>query len=70
MFRHRIDGAGQSLCTGERSVNPPHLALFCTHKTNPEVVVAIAGRIVVAIRRTQVLRVVVPAAATIHAVLT
>lgn len=68
MNRRGSDGAGQTLCTGESSVNNSHLALFCTHQAEAEIVVAVAGRVVVAVGRPQVPRIVVPATATIHAV--
>jgi hypothetical protein len=45
-------------------VNTTYLAILCTHKTSTHIVVAIAGIVVVAISRPQILGVVVPAAAT------
>ena len=42
--------------------------MICTHKAEPHVVVPVARVVVVAIRGTQVLRVVVPTTATNNAV--
>ena len=50
------------------SVNTIHLALFCTRQAEAEVVVAVVGGVVVAIRRSGVLRVVVPRAPALHAI--
>jgi hypothetical protein len=50
------------------SVNTIHLALFCTHEAKANVVVAVIGRVVVAIRRSGVLRGVVPRAPAYHAI--
>jgi hypothetical protein len=50
------------------SVNTTYLANHCTHKAETDIVVAITRRVVVPIPRTQVLRIVVPTAATYNAV--
>ena len=58
----------RALCTGDRSVKRPHRAMPCAQESKPDVVVAVAGRVVVAIRRPHVLGVVVEVAAPYHAV--
>ena len=66
--RRRPDGAGQTLCTGDASVNAAHLANVCTQESKAQIVVAVAWRVVVAIGGTQVPRIVVPTATTVHPV--
>ncbi len=66
--KHRTDRAGQALCTENTSVNISYLAMTCTQKTEPDIVVAVAGRVVVAVGRPQVSRIVVPAATAFHTV--
>jgi len=50
------------------SLNTTHLALFCTQEAKANVVVAIVRGVVVAIRRSGVLRVVVPRPPALHAI--
>lgn len=45
-----------------QSIDGTYLAILCTHEAETDVVVAVIRGIVVAIRRTQVLRIVVPTA--------
>ena len=58
----------RALCSGDRSVKWPHRAMPCAQKSKSDVVVAVAGRVVVAIRRPHVLGVVVEVAAPENAV--
>ncbi len=51
-----------------KSLNSIYLTVVCTQKAETNIVVPVARVVVVAIRRTQVLRVVVPTAATNDAV--
>lgn len=46
-----------------QSIDGTYLAILCTHQAEADVVVAVSRTVVVAIRRTQVLRIVVPTAA-------
>ena len=50
------------------SVSADHLELRDNHQAHAEVVVAVAGGVVVAIRHSAVPRIVVPATTTVHAV--
>jgi hypothetical protein len=59
-------GHGLMRAGAVRGPRPP--AKPCAHQTGAEIVVAIAGRIVVAIRRPAILRGVVPTAAAIDPV--
>jgi len=49
-------------------MNSTHRAKLCTHKAQTKIVVAVVRMIVVTLGRTQILRIVVPGAATYHAV--
>jgi len=51
-----------------KSLNSIYLAITCTHKAETDIVVPVVRVVVVAIRGAQVLRVVVPTAATNNAV--
>ena len=67
-FPARDDGLDKACCTHAQSVNGASPAQPCAQQAEAEVVVAIARRVVVAIRRTAVRGGVVPVAATIHPV--
>ena len=58
----------RALCTRVRSVEGTLWQLPCAHESKPEVVVAVARRVVVAIRRPRVLGGVVPATAPYYPV--
>jgi len=60
--------SGPCFCTGTPSIDKALLAQQGTQKAKTEVVVAVAGLVVVAVRRSAVLGVVIPASTTIDPV--
>ena len=66
--RPQDEGLSGATNTGDESVNPPLRARPRAHKAHANVVVAIAGRVVVAIRRPHIPGVIVEVAAPIDAI--